>query len=65
MKVRLLTSLAGDTFSHACGAEVELDAAEAARLIERDLAVPVDATAAAAPPVAPAKPAQGKKRKKG
>lgn len=39
MKIKLLTSLAGDGFAHEYGAVIDFDDADAARLIERDLAV--------------------------
>lgn len=42
MKVRLLVAIAGDNYSHAPGAEIDLDDAEAARFIERDMAEPVE-----------------------
>lgn len=41
MKVKLLTSLAGATLSHAKGDEYPCDAAEAKRLIEAGFAEPV------------------------
>jgi len=39
--VRLLTSIAGENFSHAYGEEVQLDSAEAKRFLEAGLAEPV------------------------
>jgi len=44
MKVKLLTSLAGENFSHAAGEEIEMDEAEAKRFIEKGLAEPVKKT---------------------
>ena len=40
MKVRLLTGIAGDRFSHEAGEVVEFAADDAARLIESGAAVP-------------------------
>lgn len=41
MKIKLTTSIAGARFSHAAGEEIERDADEAKRLIDKGFAVPV------------------------
>jgi hypothetical protein len=48
MKIKLLTGLAGDRFSHAPGEVIELPEEEAQRFIDKELAEPVEASDAAA-----------------
>jgi hypothetical protein len=53
MKVKLLTPRCGERFVQNAGDVVELDDAEALRLIERGSAEPVKAAASPAPPPVP------------
>lgn len=41
VKIRLLSGIAGDNFSHAAGEEISVDSAEAKRFLEAGLAEPV------------------------
>ena len=46
VKIRLLTSIAGDNYSHSAGDEVSLESAEAKRFLEAGQAEPVATRAA-------------------
>jgi hypothetical protein len=47
LKVRLLSSIAGDNYAHGAGEEITLDSAEAKRFLDAGLAEPVATRTAA------------------